>query len=132
MERATRQWLVSEIEAIEGEGDPAAVSFAGAEITRAALEEDASRRAADAAARNIGRYFVQAARDQVFASEAGERTAVLRQLDALEQEAIAAEGSEAANYSRGLPYDGIGRRICAAMASRGAGPRYWGFWGPAA
>ncbi len=109
--------FVDEIEAIEGEGDPAAVSFAGAEIARAALEEDASRRAADAAARNIGRYFVQAARDQVFASEAGERTAVLRQLDALEQEAIAAEGSEAANYSRGLPYDGIGRRICAAMGT---------------
>ena len=113
--------FVDEIEVMAGDGDPSTITFANVGIPHAGLEADAVKRAESAVEKNIGRYFLQAARDQVMAVEEGKKTAVLRQLDELERDLIDNVGGEEVDYSRGLPYTEVDRRVCAVMGACFAG-----------
>ena len=117
--------FVDEIEVMAGADESSAISFEGAGIARAELENDALGRVENAVEKNIGLYFVQAARDQVMSMAGGDTAAVLRQLDALEAEVYSSTGSAVVDYSAGMPYTEVDRRICAAMGahfSSGAAP----------
>ena len=109
--------FVDEIEVMAGDGDPSAISFQDTGIAQSELESDALSRAETAVQKNLGLYFIQAARDQVMSTEEEEMAAVLRQLDMLETEIFNGVGSAEVDYSRGLPHNEVGRRICAAMGT---------------
>ena len=109
--------FIDEIEVIEAKGDPAAVNFPGPGIGAGQIKGDALDRAQNAVQKNIERYFVQAARDQVLALEGEDRAATLDQLDELEQGVPAGVGSEEVDYARGLPHTRFGARVCKAMGA---------------
>ena len=109
--------FVDEIEVMEGAGEPSAVSFQGAGIARSEIESDALERAEGAVQKNIDLYFLQAARAQVASVEGGDTATVLRQLEALEKRVFDDGNNAEMDYSGGLPYTEVGRRICAAMGA---------------
>lgn len=103
--------FVDEIEVMAGDFDPAGVTLKGAGVATDKIEADALERAASAVQKNITLYFIKAARDQ----KPDDKT--LAALDKLQADAVAATKVDKVDYSAGLPYSAVDRKVCQAMGT---------------
>ena len=109
--------FVDEIEVIEGKHRPDSVKFERPPFSTEQLEAESIRRARRAVQKNITLAVIQKARAAADASGESDKQHALRELDRLQQAAVAASELEQVDYSHGLPYTRIDADVCRVMGS---------------